>query len=95
MKFDKILSNNKLWAVRYENETDNVLRQLFSQWSDPEWLMDFFCNNMSDLEMSIKQSMTPLTIATNCNALFWTSHPTRILTSCSAPWKIVELKKCF
>ncbi len=28
MKFDKILSNNKLWAVRYENETDNVLRQL-------------------------------------------------------------------
>lgn len=46
MKFDKILSNNKLWAVRYENETDNVLRQLFSQWSDPEWLMDFFCNNM-------------------------------------------------
>ena len=42
MKFDKILNNNKLWAVRYENETDNVLRQLFSQWSDPEWLMNFF-----------------------------------------------------
>lgn len=28
MKFDKILSNNKLWAVRYENKTDNVLREL-------------------------------------------------------------------
>ena len=39
MKFDKILNNNKLWAVRYENETDNVLRQLFSKWSDPEWLI--------------------------------------------------------
>ena len=54
MKFDKILSNNKLWAVRYENETDNVLRQLFSQWSDPEWLMNFFCDNMSDLEAYFK-----------------------------------------
>lgn len=49
MKFDKILDNNKLWAVRYENETDNVLRQLFSQWSDPEWLMSFFCVNMREL----------------------------------------------
>lgn len=49
MEFDKILSNNKLWAVRYENETDNVLQQLFSKWSDPEWLMTFFCDNMSDL----------------------------------------------
>jgi hypothetical protein len=54
MKFDKILDNNKLWAVRYENETDNVLRQLFSQWSDPEWLMNFFCDNMSDLETYFK-----------------------------------------
>lgn len=50
MKFDKILNNNKLWAVRYEHETDNVLQRLFSQWSDPEWLMNFFCDNMSDLE---------------------------------------------
>ena len=54
MKFDKILNNNKLWAVRYENETDNVLRKLFSQWSDPEWLMNFFCDNMSDLEAYFK-----------------------------------------
>lgn len=54
MEFDKILSNNKLWAVRYENKTDNVLRQLFSQWSDPEWLITFFCNNMSDLEAYFK-----------------------------------------
>ena len=54
MKFDKILNNNKLWAVRYEYETDNVLQQLFSQWSDPEWLMNFFCDNMSDLETYFK-----------------------------------------
>ena len=54
MKFDKILNNNKLWAVRYEYETDNVLQRLFSQWSDPEWLMNFFCDNMSDLEAYFK-----------------------------------------
>jgi hypothetical protein len=54
MKFDKILNNNKLWAVRYEHETDNVLQRLFSQWSDPEWLMNFFCDNMSDLEAYFK-----------------------------------------
>jgi hypothetical protein len=54
MEFDKILTNNNLWAVRYDNETDNVLQQLFSQWSDPEWLMNFFCDNMSDLEAYFK-----------------------------------------
>lgn len=54
MEFDKILNNNKLWAVRYEHETDNVLQRLFSQWSDPEWLMNFFCDNMSDLEAYFK-----------------------------------------
>ncbi len=54
MEFDKILDNNKLWAVRYEYETDNVLQRLFSQWSNPEWLMNFFCDNMSDLEACFK-----------------------------------------
>lgn len=36
MTFDKILDNNTLWAVRYEGESDNVLKTLFDQWSDPE-----------------------------------------------------------
>lgn len=50
MKFDKILGNNTLWAVRYDGAADNALQQLFSQWNDPEWLVDFFLNNLSDLE---------------------------------------------
>lgn len=54
MKFDKILENNTLWAVRYDNEDDNVLQQLFSQWNNIEWLVDFFMENMSDLESYFK-----------------------------------------
>lgn len=54
MKFDKILANNTLWAVRYDGADDNALQQLFSQWNDPEWLVEFFLENMSDLESYFK-----------------------------------------
>jgi hypothetical protein len=54
MKFDKILANNTLWAVRYDGADDNALQQLFSQWNDPEWLVEFFLENMSDLEAYFK-----------------------------------------
>jgi len=54
MTFDKILKNKTLWAVRYEGEEDNSLRMVFSQWNDPEWLWDFFTENMSDLESYFK-----------------------------------------
>lgn len=50
MTFDKILENNTLWAVRYDGVEDNALQQLFSQWSNPEWLVDFFLENMADLQ---------------------------------------------
>lgn len=49
MNFDKILDNNTLWAVRYDGEKDNALQTLLEQWSDPEWLVDFFLTNVSDL----------------------------------------------
>lgn len=54
MKFDKILENNTLWAVCYDNEKDNALQTLFEQWSDPEWLVGFFLANMSDLSSYFK-----------------------------------------
>lgn len=54
MKFDKILENNTLWAVRYDGQEDNALQTLFEQWSDPEWLVDFFVANMSDLTSYFK-----------------------------------------
>ena len=50
MKFDKILENKTLWAIREDDANDNVLQQLFEQWNNPEWLVDFFMENMSDLE---------------------------------------------
>ena len=31
MTFDKILNNDTLWAVRYDNSTDNAMQTLFSQ----------------------------------------------------------------
>ena len=54
MTFDKILDNNTLWAVRYDGEEDNSLRIVFNQWNDPEWLWDFFTENMTDLESYFK-----------------------------------------
>lgn len=54
MKFDKILDNNTLWAVRYDGEKDNALQLVFEQWSDPEWLVDFFMANVSDLASYFK-----------------------------------------
>ena len=54
MKFDKILDNNTLWAVRYDGTKNNALQILFEQWSDPEWLVDFFMENMSDLTSYFK-----------------------------------------
>lgn len=54
MTFDKILENKTLWAVRYDGAEDNALQQLFSQWSSPEWLVDFFLENMMDLRSYFK-----------------------------------------
>lgn len=54
MTFDKIHENNKLWAVRYDGMTDNALQMLFEQWNDPEWLVDFFLENMEDLSSYFK-----------------------------------------
>lgn len=34
MTFDRILDNNKLWAVRYDGMNDNALQVVFEQWSD-------------------------------------------------------------
>ena len=54
MKFDRILENDKLWAVRYDGNDDNILQKIFEQWSNPIWLVDFFTENISDLESYFK-----------------------------------------
>jgi len=49
MTFDDITADGRLWAVRYDGETDNALFQLFDRWNDVSWLREFFKTNISDL----------------------------------------------
>lgn len=50
MKFDKILEDGRLWAVRYDGKDDNCFDELFGQWFDMQWLKSFFKENLSDLK---------------------------------------------
>lgn len=49
MTFDSITQDERLWAARYEDCTDNALNALFEQWNDVVWLRDFFKSNLDDL----------------------------------------------
>ena len=49
MEFVKILDDKRLWAVKYEGETDNCFDLLFSSWYDMNWLRSFFHENIEDL----------------------------------------------
>lgn len=49
MKFDDVTGNGKLWAVKYDNDEANVLSMLFRQWTDLDWLTDFFVRHKADL----------------------------------------------
>ena len=54
MTFDDITEDGRLWAVRYDGESDNELFRLFDQWSDVMWLRRFFKENISDLQSYFK-----------------------------------------
>lgn len=41
MTFDDITEDGRLWAVRYDNQADNALYNLFEQWNDVIWLHSF------------------------------------------------------
>lgn len=55
--FDDITEDNRLWAVRYEGDEDNILDILFAQWDDVQWLRSFLrticltCNDTSISQM--------------------------------------------
>lgn len=49
MTFDRILDDNRLWAVRFDGESDNCFDSLFEKWYDMNWLKTFFKENLSDL----------------------------------------------
>ena len=54
MTFDKITDDGRLWAVRYDGDTDNALYTLFDKWSDVMWLRQFFRDNWADLTAYFK-----------------------------------------
>jgi hypothetical protein len=54
MTFDDITEDGRLWAVRYDGESDNELFRLFEQWSDVMWLRSFFKENIEDLRSYFK-----------------------------------------
>ena len=49
MRFEDLLGDERLWAVVYDGEEENVLTQLFSQWTDLDYLYMFFEKNWNDL----------------------------------------------
>src|ERR1700730_19128174 len=57
MKFRRIFTKSKdckLWSVRYpeyeaKGNRDDIFRKLFDQWSDTEYLFDFFTQHKEDL----------------------------------------------
>ena len=34
MTFDKVIDDGRLWAVRFDNDKDNALQKVMSQWAD-------------------------------------------------------------
>lgn len=54
MTFDKITDDGRLWAVRYDGESDNALYTLFDKWDDVVWLRQFFRDNWDDLTAYFK-----------------------------------------
>ena len=49
MTFDEITGDGKLWAVRYDDEDDNELYNMFYKWNNVLWLHNFFRANETDL----------------------------------------------
>ena len=54
MRFEKLLENEKLWAVVYDGEDTNAFEKAFSQWNDYEWLEEFFSKNINDLSAPLE-----------------------------------------
>ena len=49
MKFEDVLGNGRLWAVIYDEDTQNILKEVFDQWGNLDYLENFFAENILDL----------------------------------------------
>ena len=56
MTFDEITGDSRLWAVRYDDEDDNALYNVFNKWNDVFWLRNFFIANKADLRLNYNKS---------------------------------------
>lgn len=54
MGFDDVLGDERLWAVVYDGETENILSRVFSEWVDLDMLYSFFEKNSADLRSFFK-----------------------------------------
>ena len=54
MTFEDIAGNGRLWAVRYDEDPDNILAMTFEKWNDLDWLREFFQKNFNDLSSYFK-----------------------------------------
>ena len=49
MKFERLTQDGRLWAVVYDGDAANIFDIVFEQWTDIQWLKDFFTRHVSDL----------------------------------------------
>lgn len=54
MRFDDVLGNEKLWAVVYDGDSENILFLTIKQWLDPDYLRNFFLSNIADLRNNFR-----------------------------------------
>lgn len=54
MKIESITNDGRLWSIKYDAEERNALESLFEKWGNPQWLMEFFEKNISDLSAYFK-----------------------------------------
>ena len=54
MKFEDVQGNERLWAVVYDGDTQNILKKVFGQWGDLDYLEAFFRENVLDLRSYFK-----------------------------------------
>ena len=40
MTFDRVIEDGRLWAVHFDNDKENALEKVMSQWSDAGWLAE-------------------------------------------------------
>ena len=49
MKFERLTDDGRLWAVKYDDDENNIFDTVFAQWTDVQWLREFFNRSISDL----------------------------------------------